>query len=86
MAQHRSAVKTQKFDLPVAKHFNLPHHSINDLCVIAIDQNETWTDKARKDIGCSTSKPQRHTTWISEMTYQLTEGITLDTAYMDHGD
>ena len=48
MTQHRSAIKTKKVDQPVAKHFNLPNHSIANLRVIAIDQNNSWTDKSRK--------------------------------------
>ena len=48
MTQHRSAIKTKKVDQPVAKHFNLPNHSITNLRVIAIDQNNTWSDKSRK--------------------------------------
>ena len=48
MTQHRSAIKTKKVEQPVANHFNLPHHSITNLRVIAIDQNDAWTDKTRK--------------------------------------
>ena len=48
MTQHRSAIKTKKVKQPVANHFNLPHHSIYNLRVIAIDQNDAWTDQIRK--------------------------------------
>ncbi|PIK43184.1 hypothetical protein BSL78_19969 [Apostichopus japonicus] len=48
MTQHRSAIKTKKIYQPVANHFNLQNHSIENLRVIAIDQNDSWTDKSRK--------------------------------------
>ena len=48
MTQHRSAIKTKKNDQPVANHFNLLHHSIHNLRVIAIEQNDSWDNRSRK--------------------------------------
>ena len=48
MTQHRSAIKTKKLVQPVAKHFNLADHSIENLRVIAIEQNSSWSEKSRK--------------------------------------
>ena len=48
MTQHRSAIKTKKIAQPVAKHFNLVNHSIENLRVIPIEQNSSWSDKSRR--------------------------------------
>ncbi|KAJ8026567.1 hypothetical protein HOLleu_31436 [Holothuria leucospilota] len=82
MTQHRSAIKTKKIDQPVANHFNLPHHSIDKLLFIAIEQNDSWDNRSRKDkrkfLGMSTQdyvaiRPE----YPKRLTSILIEGITL---------
>ena len=45
MTQHRSAIKTEKLTQLVANYFNLTGHSIENSKVIAIEQNNAWSDK-----------------------------------------
>ena len=35
---HRSNVKTKKMEKPVAAHFNLPGHSMEDLTIVVIEK------------------------------------------------
>ena len=44
---HRSSITTKKMHLPVAQHFNLDHHSWEDMIVVPIDHNSTWTTDQR---------------------------------------
>ena len=48
MTGHRSAIKTKKFQQPVARHFNMADHSIENLRVIGIEQNNSWPSETRK--------------------------------------
>ena len=41
MNSHRSDINTRKTDKPVAAHFNLPDHSLDDLQVIGIEKIHT---------------------------------------------
>ena len=42
---HRSNIKTRKMENPVAAHFNLPEHSMEDLTIIVIEK--TWTEDVK---------------------------------------
>ena len=45
MTQHRSPINTKQVDQPVAQHFNSLQHSMDNLRVIAIDQNDNWSEE-----------------------------------------
>ncbi|KAK3107779.1 hypothetical protein FSP39_022084 [Pinctada imbricata] len=43
MYNHRSSITTGKMNLPVAQHFNQDNHSWEDMQVVPIDHNVSWT-------------------------------------------
>ena len=44
---HRSSITTNKMDLPVGRHFNSDNHSWEDMIVVAIDHDSSWTTEQR---------------------------------------
>ncbi|KAK3099849.1 hypothetical protein FSP39_010733 [Pinctada imbricata] len=44
---HRSSITTGKMNLPVAQHFNQDNHSWEDMEVVPIDHNVSWTTDQR---------------------------------------
>ena len=44
---HRSSIRTKK-DLPVAIHFNSSNHRWEDMTILVIDNDPTWSDAERK--------------------------------------
>jgi len=65
MNGHRSDINTWKTNKPVAAHFNLPDHSLDDLQVIGIEKIHTndvgWKKTPRKllDFILDTKAPTR---------------------------
>ena len=45
---HRSTIKTKRVTEPVGEHFNIEGHVWQDMQVVIIDHNSTWTDSQRK--------------------------------------
>ena len=68
ITQHRSAIKTKKLNQPIAFHFNLPHHSTDNLRVIAIDQNSSWNNRSRK---------QKEHFWIGMLQTMTPSGLNI---------
>ena len=59
MNSHRSDINTRKTDKPVAAHFNLPDHSLDDLQVIGIEKIHT-NDAEWKSTEKATGFHPRH--------------------------
>ncbi len=66
---HRSDVKTKKLDKPVAAHFNLPDHSIEDLEVMGIEKIHD-NDPGRRKL--------RESYWIFKLESLAPQGLNLD--------
>lgn len=45
---HRSTIKTKRITEPVGEHFNLDGHKWEDMIVVVIDHNQTWSSTDRK--------------------------------------
>ncbi len=66
---HRSDVKTKKLDKPVAAHFNLPDHTIDDLEVMGIEKIHS-NDPGRRRL--------RESYWIFELETMAPRGLNLE--------
>ena len=55
---HRSDVKTKKMEKPVAAHFNLPGHSMEDLTIMVIEK--IWREDTQL-------RRRRETYWIHHL-------------------
>ena len=66
---HRSDVKTKKTEKPVAAHFNLPRHSMDDLTIMVIEK--IW----REDVQL---RRRRESYWIHHLRSVAPEGMNLE--------
>ena len=66
---HRSDVKTKKMEKPVAAHFNLPGHSMEELTIMVIEK--IW----REDVQL---RRRRESYWIHHLRSVAPEGMNLE--------
>ena len=66
---HRSDVKTKKMEKPVAAHFNLPGHSMEDLTIMVFEK--IW----REDVQL---RRRRESYWIHHLRSVVPEGMNLE--------
>ena len=66
---HRSDIKHRRIEMPVAEHFSLPDHSMDDLQVMVIEKIHKEDNEYRK---------QKESCWIEMIRSRTPHGLNLN--------